>query len=104
MTPDFSIPKGDDTTINGTVTGFGDITGYTITFSAKIDLNPNTTPIFTKTATIINGATGTFTIALTSTDTDQKPDIYNYDFKLVDGSGKIVHTKRSIFEITETVT
>lgn len=99
---DFTIPSGDNITISGTVTGFSDITGYTITMSAKAVTTSN--KIFTKTATIDNPTSGTFHFNLTPTDTSQTPDIYNYDFKVVDTSGNIQHTLSSSFLIVEPIT
>jgi hypothetical protein len=104
MIPDFTIPAGDNPTISGTVTGISSIAGYIITFSAKKGTNKSITPIFTKTAIIDNPTAGTFHFNLTSTDTNQVEDMYNYDIKVLDGSGNIMHTKRSVFEITAIVT
>lgn len=103
MTPDFIIPAGDTPTISGTLTGVTTITGYIITMSAKANIT-DTSPIFTLTATIDNATSGTFHFTPTTTNTNIPENIYNYDIKVIDSSGNILHTQRSVFEITKAIT
>lgn len=100
---DFAIPKGDNPSLTATVTGYTTITGFTITMAAKKNVS-DTSAIFTVTATIVDPTAGTISFPLTTTDTSQPAGTYNYDVKIVDASGGIMHTKRSTFEITEPIT
>lgn len=104
MNPDFTIPSGDNPTVQGEANALGDITGWSITFSAKKGTNPNTLPLFTITAVVTNGPAGLFYIPFTSLETTQTEDIYNYDLKFVDTQGNVMHTQRSVFEISQSIT
>jgi hypothetical protein len=87
----------------GSVTGFTDITGFTITMSAKKTLRH--TPMFTKTATIVSGPACTFVFVIAQADTAGHGEgEYLYDVKVVDGSGNPMHTVRSTFNLKAPVT
>lgn len=89
-TQDIEVFRGEALTLNGTVytTDTGDtpedITGWTIVLTVADDNNPSTTKRITEACTLATPASGTWTGALTSAETNLEPGEYVYDVTRTD--------------------
>ena len=79
------------------------ITGATITFTAKQDPT-STTPDIQKTAILTEALMGEAVIALSSSITDIEVGEYYYDIQMVDSSGDVSTLAKSTFSILQEVT
>lgn len=104
------VIRGDDVTLNLTCKDNDgnpiDITGYTVFFTVKENINdPDADAVISKqTTSHSNPTAGITTIDLSETDTDQCEAVYDYDFQLKDSSNKISSTIRGPFEVVRDVT
>jgi hypothetical protein len=109
---DIAVIRGDDVTLNITVTDDSttpataiDITGATIFFTVKANLNDaDADALISKSVSShSNPAAGITSIALTPTDTDITEGLYPCDFQVVRG-GKVSSSQRAVFEVAQDVT
>lgn len=84
------VYRGEDITLNFTMTPARDITGWVISLTiAKSYDNPN--KLLQATATITSGPNGTFSVILTSAQLNINPDKYVYDvFRTSPGNARIL--------------
>lgn len=77
-TQDITVYRGEKATLSFTLTTGENITGWTLLFTAarKKDM---ATKLFQVTGTVTDGAAGEFSVALTTTHTNQTPDEYAFD-------------------------
>ena len=106
---DITIIRGDDRTLNITITEDGsvlDITGYTLFFTVKSCLTDiDTAALISKDVTThTNPTLGVTQVVLTNTDTDLTPDTYFYDMQLKTDTGSIISTGVGEFNIVYDVT
>lgn len=105
-----TIIRGDDTTINITCLDDNgaaiDITGYTIFFTVKSNINDaDASAVISKqTSSHTSPTQGRSTITLAHADTDIAEGDYIYDFQLVSGSGAVTSTERNILTVRKDVT
>lgn len=108
----FSIIRGTDKNLKFTKKDSEgnpvDITGYTIFFTVKLDIDdPESEAKITKTiqpGDLTDPTNGMTYIPLTYIDTDIPADVYYYDIKWKDADGKYNAIKAQTLEIIENVT
>ena len=102
----FEIIRGDTVSLNMTFTDDDnapiDLTGYTIFFTVKKDMNDTDAQAVIAVNTTTGDATGKVTIDLTSDDTDVTEGAYHYDLQLVKGS-IVESTKSDILSVVRDV-
>jgi hypothetical protein len=71
---------GEDVTLALTMSPIVDISGWTITFTVARDVNTPSPKLITKTASIVSGPAGTFSVAMQAVDTSAiVPGVYQWD-------------------------
>lgn len=63
------------------------LTSKTVTW--RVSERGSTTPIFSKTGSVVSASAGTFTVAITPSDTDDMVGDYDHQAITTDGSGNI---------------
>lgn len=109
---DLEIKRGDDKTIRflyqNSSGGAINITGYTIFFTVKSEIDDDATDglaVISKTVTShTNPTAGITNIVLTDTDTNVTPGIYVGDIQVKDTSGNIVSSDRFTVSVVGDVT
>ncbi len=103
MLPTFGVIecyRGDGLSRTLTVTTNGvarDITGWTITFTAKVnDTDLDADAVVSATATITNGPGGLAALTLTATDTDLDPGVYAADLEFRPPAGEPMTIKGTL--------
>lgn len=103
ITAHISCEEGEDITLNESPASGQtptSISGWTITFTLSADTDDATAALVTKTIgsgiTIVSASAGTFTIALTSADTNQTPGKYVYDVRRTNAGFETVLTKGTL--------
>ena len=111
MNNTITVIRGDDISLSVTFKDENDtpidITGYTIFFTVKknLDGDDDSGALIAKTVTDhTSPTTGVTTISLSSNDTDLPEDNYYYDFQTKDSSGNISSTKKGYFVVELDVT
>lgn len=106
-----TVIRGDDVALNVAFKDNDgvaiDITGYTVFFTVKDNLNIDNDAEALISKTITNHTaplTGQTTINLSNTETNLAEGVYSYDFQTKDGSGKISSTERGVFVVNLDVT
>lgn len=105
-----TVFRGEDKSIMLTFTDADgvaiNITGYTIFFTVKANINDaDADALISKNITSHSNPSGGITyLTLTDADTDVAVGQYPYDFKLKDGSGNFSQSDSGVFEIRQPVT
>ena len=72
------VYRGEQATLNFTMSPVENITSWAIVFTLSRKVN-TATKVLTQAATILNGAAGTFRVTLTEEQLDLTPGTYQYD-------------------------